>query len=71
MHRAFIGKFSQNTIMDTIYSLHKYFQTIYSSSKHGKLANPLNVLSSNVKPFFSPSPFSIRQICKALLATNG
>ena len=38
--------------MDTIYSLPKYCETIYSRRAHGKLAKPLDACWSNVKPFF-------------------
>ena len=42
--------------MDTIYSLYKYYQIIYSSEKQLKLAKPLDGCSSTVKPFFRRRP---------------
>ena len=68
--RVFIGKFPHNKFMDTIYSFYKYCETTNSGWTHGKLAKLLEGRRSNVKLFLSHSLFSIRQICKALLATN-
>ena len=53
------AKLLHSKIIDTIYSLYKYCETIYSSWTHGKLAKLLDGRSSNFKPFPGHSPFTI------------